>query len=46
MIISAGARTGVVLVLLPLNPAKPLIPVFVLLALAVAFAVVPRIIRW
>lgn len=40
--ILANGFAGVVLVLLLLDPARPLAPVFVLLALAVVCAVVPR----
>jgi hypothetical protein len=37
----ANGFAGVVLVLLLIDPTRPLVPVFVLLALAVACAVVP-----
>src|SRR5262249_25632700 len=43
--ILANAFAGVVLVLLLLDPTRPLAPVFVLLALAVVCAVVPRFLR-
>jgi hypothetical protein len=43
--ILANGFAGVVLVLLLLDPARPLAPVFVLLALAVVCAVVPRFLR-
>ena len=38
----ANLLGGVVLVLLLLDPTRPLVPVFVLLGLAVFFAVLPR----
>ena len=38
----ANLLGGVVLVLLLLDPTRPLVPVFVLLGLAVLFAVLPR----
>ena len=38
----ANLLGGVVLVLLVLDPTRPLEPVFVLLGLAVVFAVLPR----
>ena len=38
----ANLLGGVVLVLLVLDPTRPLVPVFVLLGLAVLFAVLPR----
>jgi hypothetical protein len=43
--ILANGFAGVVLVLLLLDPTRPLAPVFVLLALAVVCAVVPRFLR-
>jgi hypothetical protein len=43
--ILANGFAGVVLVLLLLDPARPLAPVFVLLALGVVCAVVPRFLR-
>ena len=43
--ILANGFAGVVLVLLLLDPTRPLVPVFVLLALAVACAVVPWSLR-
>ena len=38
----ANLLGGVVLVLLLLDPTRPLAPIFVLLGLAVVFAVLPR----
>jgi hypothetical protein len=43
--ILANGFAGVVLILLLLDPTRPLAPVFVLLALAVVCAVVPRFLR-
>jgi hypothetical protein len=43
--ILANGFAGVVLVLLVLDPTRPLAPVFVLLGLAVVCAVVPRFLR-
>jgi hypothetical protein len=41
----ANGFAGIVLVLLLLDPARPLAPIFVLLALAVVCAVVPWFLR-
>jgi hypothetical protein len=41
----ANVFAGVVLVLLLLDPTRPLAPVFVLLSLAVVCAVAPRFLR-
>jgi hypothetical protein len=41
----ANGFAGLVLVLLLLDPTRPLAPVFVLLALAVVCAVAPRFLR-
>jgi hypothetical protein len=43
--ILANGFAGVVLVLLLLDPTRPLVPVFVLLTLAVVCAVVPWFLR-
>jgi hypothetical protein len=43
--ILANGLAGVVLVLLLLDPTRPLVPVFVLLALAVVCSVVPWFLR-
>jgi hypothetical protein len=43
--ILANSFAGVVLVQLLLDPTRPLAPVFILLALAVVCAVVPRFLR-
>jgi hypothetical protein len=43
--ILANGFAGVVLVLLVLDPGRPLAPIFVLLALAVVCAVVPWFLR-
>jgi hypothetical protein len=41
----ANSFAGVVLVLLLLDPSRPLVPVFILLALAVVCAAVPWFLR-
>ena len=43
--ILANGFAGIVLVLLLLDPSRPLIPVFILLALAVVCATVPWFLR-
>jgi hypothetical protein len=43
--ILANYFAGIVIVLLLLDPTRPLVPIFVLLALAMVCAVVPRFLR-
>jgi hypothetical protein len=43
--ILANGFAGVVLVLLVLDPSRPLVPIFILLALAVVCAAVPWFLR-
>jgi hypothetical protein len=42
----ANPLGGVVIVLPLIDPARPLAPVFILLALAVVFAILPRFLPW